>query len=206
MNPTVYVVDDDESVTSALTNLLSSQNYTVSSFSSSEAFLAQADYPAPSCLIVDINMPGPDGFEVSRRLTERGYTLPTIFLTGFGTIPVTVKAMKAGACEFLTKPVDPDLLLGAVAEALATSEANRDSSNEKQVLTERHLSLTPRETEVMLLAISGLQNKQIAAEMGISEITAKVHKRRVMEKMQVRSLSDLVRAAERLNIAKTLSR
>lgn len=206
MNPTVYVVDDDESVTSALTNLLSSQNYTVSSFSSSEAFLTQADYPAPSCLIVDINMPGPDGFEVSRRLIERGYTLPTIFLTGFGTIPVTVKAMKAGACEFLTKPVDPDLLLEAVAEALATSEANRDSSNEKQVLTERHLSLTPRETEVMLLAISGLQNKQIAAEMGISEITAKVHKRRVMEKMQVRSLSDLVRAAERLNIAKTLSR
>lgn len=206
MNHIVYVVDDDESVTTALTNLLSSQNYDVAAFSSPDAFLAHPFYPSPCCLIVDINMPGTDGFGVASALMERGYSIPTIFLTGFGTIPVTVRAMKAGAFEFLTKPVDPERLLQAVEEALGISEDGMASSQQKLELTARHHSLTPREGEVMLLAIGGLQNKQIAAEMGISEITAKVHKRRVMEKMQVRSLSDLVRAAERLNIEKTRGR
>lgn len=206
MNHTVYVVDDDASVITALTNLLKSEDYIVAPFTSPQSFLAQPLFSEPCCLIVDINMPGSDGFDVTRVLTERGYAIPTIFLTGFGTIPITVRAMKAGAYEFLTKPVDPERLLQAVAEALRISEESMVSSQEKRELTERHLSLTPRESEVMLLAISGLQNKQIAAEMGVSEITAKVHKRRVMEKMQVRSLSDLVRAAERLSIVKSASR
>ncbi|MDE1187739.1 MAG: response regulator [Pantoea sp.] len=206
MNHLVYVVDDDESVRSALSNLLSSEDYDVIVFSTAQAFLDHTFNAVPSCLILDINMPGADGFAVANTLNERGYVIPTIFLTGFGTIPVTVKAMKTGACEFLTKPVDPERILQAVAEALLIAEENLVSSQEKYDMTVRHQSLTPRESEVMMLAISGLLNKQIAAEMGISEITAKVHKRRVMEKMNVRSLSDLVRAAERLNILSTRRR
>lgn len=202
MNSTVYVVDDDESVIAALRNLLNSEGYTIASFTSPQSFLAQPGYDMPSCLIVDINMPGTDGFDVSRILHERGYSIPTIFLTGFGTIPITVKAMKAGACEFLTKPVMPEPLLQAVSEALRSAEETMATSLENLDLTERLRSLTPREHEVLLLAVSGLLNKQIAAEMGVSEITAKVHKRRVMEKMKVRSISDLVRATERLNLFK----
>ncbi|MEM6162589.1 response regulator [Erwinia sp. P6884] len=205
MNYMVYVVDDDESVIAALRNLLDSEGYTIAAFTSPQAFLAQPHYETPSCLIVDINMPGTDGFDVSRNLHERGHTIPTIFLTGFGTIPITVKAMKAGAYEFLTKPVMPEPLLQAVSEALRISEDARVTSLENLELTERLRSLTPREHEVLQLAVSGLLNKQIAAEMGVSEITAKVHKRRVMEKMKVRSISDLVRATERLNLFKHLN-
>jgi len=204
MNHIVYIVDDDAAVTSALTNLLSADNYTVISFSSADDFLAHAIAPLPCCLILDINLPGADGFDVAQALIDRGYSIPTIFLTGFGTIPVTVRAMKTGACEFLTKPVDPERMLEAVAEALHIAGQNMASSEERREMFQRHQTLTPRENEVMLLAISGLLNKQIAAEMGVSEITAKVHKRRVMEKMNARSLSDLVRAAERLNIDPSL--
>lgn len=132
--------------------------------------------------------------------------IPVIFLTGFGTIPLSVKAMKAGAYEFMTKPAVPGLLLQAVADALKLAEKTLDETQEIQALTTRYDSLTPREKEVFQLAIGGLLNKQIATEMGVSEITAKVHKKRVMEKMQVRSLTDLVRAADRLNIQKTLGR
>ncbi|QCR38199.1 response regulator transcription factor [Nissabacter sp. SGAir0207] len=199
MEHTVYIVDDEEPVIAALRNLLGSEGYAVSAFTSPQAFLSQPTVNTPCCLIVDINMPGMDGFEVSKTLNERGYSVPTIFLTGFGTIPITVKAMKAGAYEFLTKPVMPEPLLLAVAEALRISAQSQVQSQEKRALTERIQSLTPRETEVMQLAVSGLLNKQIAAEMGVSEITAKVHKRRVMEKMQARSLTDLVRAVEKIN-------
>lgn len=145
-------------------------------------------------------MPGINGVGVTEALYECHSSMPTVFLIGFGTIPVTVKAMKAGAYEFLTKPVDPERLLSVVAEAMRISAENLSSCLEKGELAKRYDSLTPREGEVMLLAISGLLNKQIAAEMGVSEITAKVHKRRMMEKMAVRSLSDLVRVAERLDI------
>ncbi|MDF2041286.1 MULTISPECIES: response regulator [unclassified Pantoea] len=200
MNSIVYIVDDDAAVTSALTNLLIADDYTVISFSSADDFLSHALTPLPCCLILDINLPGADGFDVAQSLIDRGYTIPTIFLTGFGTIPVTVRAMKTGAYEFLTKPVEPERILQAVAEALEIAEQNLASSQERREIVQRHQTLTPREAEVMLLAISGLLNKQIAAEMGVSEITAKVHKRRVMEKMNARSLTDLVRAAERLNI------
>ncbi|MEN4695059.1 response regulator [Pantoea agglomerans] len=206
MNPIVYIVDDDAAVTAALRNLLTADDYTVISFSSANDFLAHAFTPLPCCLILDINLPGADGFDVAQALIDRGYAIPTIFLTGFGTIPVTVRAMKTGAYEFLTKPVDPDRILQAVSEALQIAGQNMASSEERREILERHQTLTPRESEVMLLAISGLLNKQIAAEMGVSEITAKVHKRRVMEKMNARSLTDLVRAAERLNIDHTRRR
>lgn len=198
MDKTIYIVDDEESVIAALQNLLSSEGYQVSTFLSPSDFLSQTDYSTPSCLIVDLNMPGLDGFDVSLHLTERGYAIPTIFLTGYGTIPITVRAMKAGAFEFLTKPVMPDELLRVVSEALALSEKSAALSQEKRAITARFNSLTPREKELMQYVIRGLLNKQVAAEMGISEITAKVHKRRVMEKMEVRSVSELVRAAEKL--------
>ena len=206
MNRTVYIVDDDRAVISSLHNLLVSADYEVISFTSPQDFLAYSLPPVPSCLILDINMPGADGFEVVKGLNSRGCAIPTIFLTGFGTIPATVRAMKTGACEFFTKPVDPEHILLAVAEALRVAEENLEAVLEKQAMTARHQTLTPRESEVMILAIGGLLNKQIAAEMGISEITAKVHNRRVMEKMDARSLSDLVRTAERLNIVSTRQR
>ena len=206
MNKIVYVVDDDDSVRTSLARLLRSEDYEVADFSSPETFLNHPIYPAPCCLILDINMPGADGFDVTEALHAKGYSIPTIFLTGFGTIPVTVRAMKAGAWEFLTKPAEPEQVLKSVREALKISEDNMEQAIERLNLTVCHHSLTPRESEVMLLAIGGLLNKQIATEMGISEITAKVHKRRMMEKMQARSLSDLVRAAERLNIVQTRSR
>ena len=200
MDKTIYIVDDDESVIRSLQNLLSAEGYIISTFTSPSDFLALTAYTTPCCLIVDMNMPGFDGSDVSLHLTERGHAIPTIFLTGFGTIPLTVRAMKAGAFEFLTKPVMPDDLLKVIADALALSEKNALLSQEKLVITGRYGSLTPREKELMLLIIQGLLNKQIAAEMGISEITAKVHKRRVMEKMAVRSVSELVRTAEKLGL------
>jgi FixJ family two-component response regulator len=200
MDKTIYLVDDDVSVITSLKNLLSSEGYQVFAFTSPAEFLKQPEFTTPCCLIVDLNMPGLDGFDVSARLTERGYSIPTIFLTGFGTIPITVKAMKAGAFEFLTKPVMPDDLLTVVSDALALSEKSDAVAKEKVELTGRYQSLTPREKELMQLVMRGLLNKQVAAEMGISEITAKVHKRRVMEKMMVRSASELVRAAEKLNL------
>lgn len=200
MDRTIYIVDDDPAVINALQNLLSSEGYLISTFTSPAEFSHQPHYRTPSCLIVDMNMPGLDGFDVSQDLTARGYTIPTIFLTGFGTIPLTVRAMKAGAFEFLTKPVMPDDLIQVVSAAMALAEKSAVLAQERVVLTGRYHSLTPREMELMLLVIRGLLNKQIAAEMGISEITAKVHKRRVMEKMAVRSVSELVRAAEKLHL------
>lgn len=200
MNNTIYIVDDDESVIAALQNLLSSEGYLISAFTSPTEFLQQPQYHTPSCLIVDLNMPSLNGFDVSENLTERGYSIPTIFLTGFGTIPITVKAMKAGAFQFLTKPVMPDDLIQVVSEAIALAQKSHSTSQEKQVLTERYHSLTPREKELMQFVTRGLLNKQVADQMGISEITAKVHKRRVMEKMSVRSVSELVRAADKLKL------
>lgn len=200
MDKIVYIVDDDESVIAALKNLLRSEGYLIEAFTSPSEFLNLSDYRSPSCLIVDLNMPGLDGFEVTSAINERGYSIPTIFLTGHGTIPVSVKAMKAGAFEFLTKPVLPDELMNSVADALLLSEKSALQSQEKQILTTRYATLTPREKELMQLIIRGLLNKQIAAEMEISEITAKVHKRRVLDKMMAKSVPELIRAAEKLGI------
>ena len=200
MERTVFVVDDDGMVRTALLRLLASAGLAARGFASAQEFLQTPLPPAPCCLLLDMQMPGPDGFEVVRQLEQRGDALPVIFISGYGTIPVTVQAMKAGAHEFLTKPIQDGRLLDAVGEALEIAERQLLSRVEHAASTSRLETLTPREREVLELAIGGLLNKQIATELGISEITVKVHKRRVMDKMQTRTLADLVRTAERLQI------
>lgn len=203
---TVFVVDDDDAVRQSLDRLLRSEGYAVRAFACAAAFLDQAPPLAPACLILDMKMPQVGGLEVLDALNRRGMAIPVIFITGFGSIPMTVQAMKAGALEFLTKPVPPEQLLGAVRDALAADQANFQARRELAELRRRHDSLTPREREVLALVIGGLLNKQVADALGISEIMGKVHKRKVMDKMQARSLPDLVRMAERLGIARTSSR
>lgn len=206
MKQMVLVVDDDDAVRRALVSLLTAEGHGVREFGSASAFY-QAPLPdVPACLILDMKMPGIGGLEVVSELKRKGMTIPVIFITGHGSIPLSVQAMKAGAMEFLTKPVAPDDLLRAVCDALAVDEANFASRHELAELRQRHASLTPRERETMELVIGGLLNKQVADELGVSEIMAKTHKRKVMEKMQARSLPDLVRGAERLQIVKAKSR
>ncbi|NUU03585.1 response regulator transcription factor [Herbaspirillum robiniae] len=201
MERTVFVVDDDGMVREALLRLLASAGHQARGFSSADEFLRERLPCAPCCLILDMKMPGSDGFEVVRRLERRGDAIPVIFISGYGTIPVTVQAMKAGAHEFLTKPIHGERLLEAVEEALHIAGRELAARTEQAASTLRLETLTPREREVLELAIGGLLNKQIATELGISEITVKVHKRRVMDKMQTKTLADLVRAAERLQIS-----
>ncbi len=200
MESTVFVVDDDGMVRTALLRLLASANLNARGFASADAFLREPLPAQPCCLLLDMKMPGADGFEVVRRLEQRGDAIPVIFISGYGTIPTTVLAMKAGAHEFLTKPIEDERLLGAVRDALAIADRQLGMRTEHAASTSRLETLTPREREVLELAIGGLLNKQIATELGISEITVKVHKRRVMDKMQTKTLADLVRAAERLQI------
>jgi FixJ family two-component response regulator len=196
----VMVVDDDDSVRSGLEHLLEAEGYAVRAFADAADFLAQPAPPVPACLILDMQMPQLDGMTVLQHMAARHLALPVIFLTGHGTIPLSVAAMKAGANEFLTKPVDPDALLAAVDEALAGDASRIAQRREADELARRHAQLTPREREVFGLAIGGLLNKQIADEMGISEIMAKVHKRNLMQKMQTRTLAELVRMAGKLGI------
>jgi FixJ family two-component response regulator len=200
------VVDDDASVRSGLENLLQAEGYRVRAFADAAEFLVQAPPLEPSCLILDMQMPRLDGMSVLQHMSARRLALPVIFLTGHGTIPLSVAAMKAGANEFLTKPVDPDALLAAVGEAIATDAGRIAQRHEAEELARRHAQLTPREREVLGLAIGGLLNKQIADAMGISEIMAKVHKRNLMQKMQTRTLAELVRMAEKLGIASARQR
>ena len=202
----VLVVDDDDAVRSALVRLLESDGHSVRAFASAGAFLAQPLPNVPACLLLDMKMPDATGLEVLEALAGKAAALPVIVITGFGSIPLTVQAMKAGAIEFLTKPVAPDTLLKAVRAALASDEKNLAARQQLATLRQRHDSLTPREREVLELVIGGLLNKQVAMALGVSEIMAKVHKRKVMDKMQARSLPDLVRVAERLHIVKSQSR
>jgi FixJ family two-component response regulator len=206
LNPTVYVVDDDDSVRGSVLNLLRAEGIAARGFATGREFVAQARSDAPSCLVCDMQMPELDGLEVAAELARRGNDIPVIFMTGFGSIPLSVRAMKAGAIEFLTKPVVPDALILAVREALALDAAGLAARRELAELRRRHATLTPREHETLRLVIGGLLNKQIADELGVSEIMAKTHKRKVMEKMAARSLPDLVRHAERLQIEKSRSR
>jgi FixJ family two-component response regulator len=196
----VLVVDDDANVRQGLAHLLEAEGYVVRAFAAATDFLAQPAPPVPSCLILDMQMPQLDGMSVLQHMAGRHLGLPVIFLTGHGTIPLTVAAMKAGAHEFLTKPVDPDALLAAVGEAVAKDAHRIAQRVEADELARRHARLTPREREVFGLAIGGLLNKQIADAMGISEIMAKVHKRNLMQKMQTRTLVELVRMAGKLGI------
>lgn len=202
----VFVVDDDDAVRSALVSLLNAEGHSVRAFGSASAFYQEPLAEVPACLILDMKMPEICGMDVVAELKRREMTIPVIFITGHGSIPMSVLAMKAGAMEFLTKPVAPDDLLRAVRDALAIDEASFAGRQELAELRQRHDSLTPRERETMELVIGGLLNKQVADELGVSEIMAKTHKRKVMEKMQARSLPDLVRGAERLRIVKTRSR
>ncbi|MDU4273541.1 MAG: response regulator [Enterobacter asburiae] len=198
MEHIVYVVDDDDAVRQSVIGLLESAGLNAIGFSSAEAFLQYRFEDLPSCVILDMQMPAISGFEVADALKESGREIPIIFLTGHGTIPISVRAIKGGAYEFLTKPVESNALIDAIESALQLAENNAERNKEHYALKQRHVSLTPREHEVLTLAISGMLNKHIAAELGVSEITVKVHRRRVMEKMQVRSVAELVRAVERL--------
>lgn len=202
----VYIVDDDVSVREGLVNLLESADLNAQAYESAQDFLAADVRVSIACLLLDVRLQEMGGFELQLALAERRQRIPIIFMTGFGTIPMSVRAMKAGASEFLTKPIDGDAVLQAVHSALAESHARLHDSDQDAQWQHRYDSLTPREREVLALVIGGLMNKQVAAELGTSDITAKVHKRRVMEKMGARSLADLVRMASKLNIAAARTR
>ncbi|WP_194722073.1 response regulator transcription factor [Noviherbaspirillum malthae] len=206
MEKLVFLVDDDEAVRVSVTRLLRSAGHAVKVFATAEEFLQESSHASPACLILDMRLSSASGFDVIDALAHKGISLPIIFISGYGSIPMTVRAMKAGAQEFLTKPVDSEQLLQAVDEALARAEADFETHRDLMESTQRYATLTQREREVLGLAIGGLMNKQIAMELGIQEVTAKVHKQKVMEKMGTRNLIDLVKVAQRLNIPSTRNR
>lgn len=196
----VFVVDDDISVRTALERLLKSVGLTVKTFSSAREFLDQATPEWSGCLIVDLRMPGMSGLDLQDQLSARQLCLPVIFLTGYGTVPASVRAMKAGAVDFLQKPVDDQTLLDAVQKALEADCRARLNQAERKAVQQRLSSLTPREYEVLTHIISGRLNKQVAAQLGTTEKTIKVHRARIMEKLQCDSLAELVRLAEKAGI------
>jgi FixJ family two-component response regulator len=196
----VYVVDDDISVRESLDLLIRTAGWQPETYASAQAFLARTPLPGPGCLVLDVSLPDLTGLDLQQRLGADCGDLPIIFITGHGDIPMTVRAMKAGAVEFLTKPFDDEMLLGAVAGAIERSRAALQDQMELQALRSRYATLTPRERDVMALVVSGLLNKQIAGELHISEITVKAHRGQVMRKMSAPSLADLVRMAARLGV------
>jgi FixJ family two-component response regulator len=198
--PTVFIIDDDTSVRASIQDLLESVGLRSESFGKAEEFLGSKRHDGPSCLILDVRLPGVSGLDFQRRLADAGVQIPIIFITGHGDIPMTVKAMKSGAVEFLTKPfVDRDLL-NAIHQALDRDRATRQERAELADLRERYETLTSREREVMGLVVSGLLNKQIAAELGNSEVTVKIQRGRVMKKMKAGSLAELVKMAGVLGV------
>jgi len=197
--PVVFVVDDDISVRDSLELLILSAGWQPETFASAEDFLGRSRFDGPSCLVLDMTLPNLNGLDLQKRIVDR-VDMPIIFITGYGDVPTTVQAMKAGAVEFLTKPFGFDELQNAISQALERSRTSRAHEAELRVLRDYHASLTPRERETMALVVSGLLNKQIAAELGISEITVKAHRGRVMRKMRVESLADLVRVAAALDV------
>lgn len=196
----VFLVDDDPSVRKALTRLITSKGYTVESFESAHEFLKRNRYDGPTCLLLDIQMPGLDGMQLQEELTLAGYLIPIIFITAHGTVPISVQAMKSGAVDFLTKPFTSHQLLSAVDKAIQRNSKKITENSEVQEIKNRVSSLTNREFEVFERVVRGLLNKQVASELGISEKTVKFHRRRAMEKMHAGSLAELVLFAQKAGI------
>ena len=201
--PVVFVVDDDVSVRSALESLIESAGWVAETFASAQEFLRRPRVAAPSCLVLDVSLPDLNGLELQRRVATDRTDMPIIFISGYGDVPMTVRAMKAGAVEFLMKPFKDDALLDAIRGAIERSLTALREESEAQVLRSRSASLTPREREVMALVVSGLLNKQVGGELGISEITVKAHRGQVMRKMKAESLPALVTMAWRLGVRTT---
>lgn len=198
--PVVYVVDDDPAIRSLLIKLVKSIGLPVEAFASSQEFLSSARPEGPACLVLDVRLPGLSGLELQERLVQSGVDIPVIFITGFGNIPQSVRAMKAGAVDFLEKPFENQALLDAVNRALVRSRVSLDHNLELSEIHDRVKSLTPREHEVFVRVAAGLANKQVADELALSEKTVKIHRANVMRKMQARTFAELVRMAEKLNI------
>jgi len=201
--PVVFVIDDEPAVLKAIARLLVSAGMRVAAFGSPQEFLDRYDPAAPGCLVLDVSMPGLNGMQLQQALIEKDCALPIVFLTGRGDIPSSVQAMKRGAVDFLTKPVDDSSLIAAVRRALEQDFAGRGERGEIAALRQRLATLTPREREVLGHVVAGRRNKQIAAVLGTTEKTVKVHRARLMEKMQVESLAELVRITGRAGIAPT---
>ena len=199
--PTVFVVDDDISVRESLEGLIGVSGWTPRVFGSAEDFLAYPTTPGPCCMVLDVSLPELSGLDLQAMIAGERSHMPIIFITGYGDVPTSVRAMKAGAAEFLTKPFGDDELLDAIVTALERSRVAVDEETALQVLRDRHASLSRREREVMALVVSGLLNKQVGGELGISEITVKAHRGRVMEKMKARSFAELVKMSDRLDAA-----
>jgi RNA polymerase sigma factor (sigma-70 family) len=202
LTPIVFVVDDDVSVRESLELLVSSAGLKPETFSSAREFLSRPRATVPCCLLLDVTMPGLNGLELQQQLAERT-DMPIIFITGYGDVPMSVRAMKAGAVEFLTKPLKDDVLLDAIRSAIERSREALRRESDMQALRDCYQSLTPREREVMTLVVSGLLNKQVGGELGISEVTVKAHRGQVMRKMKADSLPDLVTMAARLRLRTT---
>jgi RNA polymerase sigma factor (sigma-70 family) len=199
-NPVVFVVDDDEAVRKSLVRLIKSVGLTVQDFSSAREFLEIDPYAGPSCLLLDVRMPGLSGLDLQKELGQMGYNIPIIFITGHGDILMSVRTMKRGAVDFITKPFNDQDLLDTIYQAIEKDKQARREQDQIKAIQQRVDSLTPRESEVFALVVTGMLNKQIAYDLGMSEKTVKVHRARVMHKMQADSLAELVRLAYRVGI------